>query len=271
MSNKKPSTLKNLLGVHKKIVLMVCMLLVCTLLGCGAEKEKASYSDAPFADKNWTFLDVSRGSYDRISFGADGSYAYYCDAGEPVGNSDLYDSYRYDEETSTITLYNEKDDDQDVIEVLSYNDVHLLLKIDGEIRDFSTIQTNTVSNFWWMEAESYLSGYELHRTINAYSPEGLITASINYDSETNMPKDTFEEFALAEDVVYFDLTLFSETEVHDGLENELNYDVSFTELSFADVEYYLQQGTATAFIWLNENMEIEKVVLFGMTIVQNNA
>ena len=248
----------------KKILLGIfCGLLVCALWGCG-EKEEIT-TPAPFSGKDWSFLDPARGSHDRISFGEDGSFSYYCDAGEPVGDSDLYDSYRYDGESSLITLYNGYDKNEKTVRVLSYNVSHLLLEIDGEIRDFSTDEVDTVSNFWWMEAEAYLGGYALNRTVVGCTQDTLTTAAVNYDSETDYPKDTLETFPLAEDAVYFDLSLFSQREVADDLENEISYELSYDGLSPEDLQFYMDQGGATAYLWLNEDMEIEKVVIFGMT------
>lgn len=253
--------------MKKRLFAVICMLFIFSLCGCGENTEKEAYDPAPFAGKDWTFFDISSVSHDRISFGEDGSFAYYCDAGEPVGDSDLYDCYVYDKEDSSITLYNDYDENEKVIDVLSYNASHLLLEIDGEIRDFTTVETDTASEFWQVEAESYLSGYELTRTITELSQSKIMTAAINYDAETDYPKDTFEEFALAEDVTYFDLKLFSQMKAVDGMENEVYYDVSYNEISASDIKDYLDQGGATAYLWLNDDMEIEKVVVFGMTKV----
>ena len=89
-------------------------------------------------------------------------FFYHCECGEPVGDSDCYDKYRYEEDEKLITLYNDYDDSEKEIKVLSYNVLHLLLEIDGEIHDFSTVAMDNISSFWTEQGETYLSGYEIN-------------------------------------------------------------------------------------------------------------
>ncbi len=252
-------------------------LIFILLLFCGCEKKADKKpTNAPQASsspitKNWFFLDTDRGSHDMLSFKKDGTFAYYCEAGEPVGDSDSYDFYRYDEKNSQIILYNEYDENEKIINILDLNVSNLLLRIDGEIRDFIASEMDTTSNFWWEKAPEYLEGYNLYRAITDIKDGKVITAAFNYDSETDHPKDTFKEFTLSDDAVYFDLTIFSQMEVTDGLANELYYEVSYNEISLLDFEAYFENGAPTAFMWLSDDMEIEKIVVFGMTTVTENA
>lgn len=222
---------------------------------------------APFENAEWLFFNEVTGEHDVIHFGEDFSFSYHCECGEPVGDSDCYDKYRYDEEQLLITLYNDYDDSEKEIKVLSYNVMHLLLEIDGVIRDFSTIPTDTTSNFWWEQAENYLSGYEMNRTLVEVTEKSIMTAAVNYDIETKAPKGTLEEYSLAEDVVFFDMSLFSQRHVEDGTEVEDFYNVTFTEIRREDVEPYFDNGGLTAYLWLNDAMEIEKAVIWGVTTV----
>ena len=57
----------------------------------------------------------------------------YPTQGEPIGDSDCYELFDYDTETSIIKLYNDYDDMSMELEVLDYSDYHLLLKMDGEV------------------------------------------------------------------------------------------------------------------------------------------
>ena len=67
--------------------------------------------------------------------------------------------------------------------------------------------------------------------------------------------------------MFFELTLFSQRYVEDDMEIEESYDVSFTELTKEDLEYCFESGGMTAFIWLNNMMEIEKAVIWGINTV----
>ncbi len=259
----------------KKLLALTCVLFLLLFCGCEKKTDKKTQAkieiSAPFAGKTWFFLDANRGSHDKLSLEKDGSFAYYCEAGEPVGDSDLYDFYRYDEKNCEIILYNNYDDNEKTIKVLSFNVSNLLLQIDGEIRDFTYAEADLSSNFWWEKAPEYLTGYHLYRTITGISESKVSTAAFNYDTETDYPKDTELEFALSKDATFFDLVIFSQMEVADDLANEIYYDASYNEISLSDFEAYFENGSTTAYMWLNGDMEIEKIVVFGMTTVTESA
>ena len=98
--------------MKKKIIIVAIIIII---LGIGAflalkyhnKKEDAKYNDKLselITQNNWER--DGGGDTEHISFREDGSYAYYCLCGNPVGNSDSYDSYVYDKETNTIKLIN---------------------------------------------------------------------------------------------------------------------------------------------------------------------
>ena len=173
-----------------KRLLVICSLIVCFTSIVGCQNGDTSSDSAPFENAEWLFFNEVTGEHDVIRFGEDFSFSYHCECGEPVGDSDCYDHYRYDEDQLLITLYNDYDDSEKEIKVLSYNVMHLLLEIDGLVRDFSTVPTDISSNFWWEQAESYLSGYEMNRTLVEFTEKGMMTAAVNYDTETKAPKGT---------------------------------------------------------------------------------
>ena len=255
--------------MKRKNLLFIAVLCLIVLFGCQNKnniKDRSS-DQAPFENAEWLFFNEVTGEHDVIYFGEDFSFSYHCQCGEPVGDSDCYDLYHYDEDNLVITLYNDYDDSEKKMKVLSYNVMHLLLEIDGVIRDFTTIPTDTSSNFWREQAESYLSGYEMNRTLVEFTDKGMMTAAVNYDTETNIPKGTLEEYALAEDAVFFDMSLFSQRHVEKDTEVEDFYDVTFVEINREDVESYFENGGLTVYLWLNDEMEIEKAIIWGITTV----
>lgn len=252
----------------KKKIMTYCMILsILFVAGCQKEASNLPSDSAPFENAEWIFYNEVTGENDVIRFGEDNSFSYHCECGEPVGDSDCYDRYRYEEEELRITLYNDYDDNEKEIKVLSYNVSHLLLEIDGVIRDFTTESMDHSSSFWREQGESYLCGYEMNRMLTEFTDSGLMTAAVNYDTETKAPKGTLEEYGLAEEAVFFELNLFSQWAVIDGVEEEQSYDAAYTELTKEDMEYIFENGGAPAYLWLNENMEIEKAVLWGMDTV----
>ena len=63
------------------------------------------------------------------------------------------------------------------------------------------------------------------------------------------------------------MSLFSQRHVEEDTEVEDFYDVTFVEISREDVESYFENGGLTAYLWLNDEMEIEKAVIWGITTV----
>ena len=252
----------------KKTILVYGLLLICILFsGCETDIHNEVSDPAPFENAEWYFYNEVTGEHDVIKFREDFSFSYNCECGEPVGDADCYDLYRYNEEELLITLYNDYDDNEKEIKVLSYNVMHLLLEIDGVIRDFSTVPTDNSSAFWTEQGETYLSGYEMNRTLVEFTDKGVMTAAVNYDTETQSPKGTLEEYALAEDAVFFEMTLFSQRTVEDDMEIEQSYNVSFNEITRSVADTIFENGGAPAFLWINEKMEIEKAVFWGLNTV----
>lgn len=76
------------------------------------------------------------GDIEHIYFSEDGSYGYYCSCGNPVGNSDAYDSYVYDKETNTIKLINSYGGKGDIIKIKKVDKLTLVLDFDGKEKTF---------------------------------------------------------------------------------------------------------------------------------------
>ena len=126
----------------KKYISLTALILICAILlvGCGKKKEpeetKVDYSEYPFVDVSWT-----RGAEhdtETIRFGKDGHFVYYCGCGNPVNDSDLCESYTYDDATKTITLncFETTEEMVTTIKIVECNETNLQLDFDGEIRIF---------------------------------------------------------------------------------------------------------------------------------------
>ena len=81
----------------KKIIIL--MLVGVFLTGCGDKKEK-DYSEYLFSDVVWTRN--GENDIETLVFKSDGSFSYYCSCGNPVNDSDLCESYTYNDETKEI-------------------------------------------------------------------------------------------------------------------------------------------------------------------------
>ena len=119
---------------------IIILLLVALLLtGCGNTKEKVQekdYSNYSFTDVSWTR--DAENDIETIVFKSNGRFTYYCSCGNPVNDSDLCESYTYNEETKEITLecFEETEETVTTIKIVSSTDTTLELDFYGEIRKF---------------------------------------------------------------------------------------------------------------------------------------
>lgn len=132
--------------MKKKIIVIATIIII---LGIGAflalkyhnKKEAAKYNDKLseiITQNNWER--DGGGDTERIYFSEDGSYGYYCLCGNPVGNSDLYDSYVYDKETNTIKLINSYGGKSELIKIKEVSELKLVLDFDGKEKTFYSIE-----------------------------------------------------------------------------------------------------------------------------------
>ena len=118
---------------------IILMFLVLLLTGCGDSKEntqKKDYSEYSFTDVSWT-RDAGN-DIETIVFKSDGKFAYYCSCGNPVNDSDLCESYTYNDDTKEITLdyIEETEEAVSMIKIVKETETTLELDFDGEIRKF---------------------------------------------------------------------------------------------------------------------------------------
>lgn len=128
--------------MKKKIIIVAIIIII---LGIGAflalkyhnKKEADKYNDklSELITQNSWERDGG-GDTEHIYFSVDGSYGYYCACGNPVGNSDSYDSYVYDKETNTIKLINSYGGKSELIKIKEVSELKLVLDFDGKEKTF---------------------------------------------------------------------------------------------------------------------------------------
>ena len=119
--------------------IIILMLLVLFLTGCGETKEKIQkkdYSKYLFTDIIWTR--DGGNDIETLVFKPDGSFRYYCSCGNPVNDSDLCESYTYNDETKEIKFECFETTEEMVtnIKIVEMSEDILELDFDGEIRKF---------------------------------------------------------------------------------------------------------------------------------------
>ena len=118
-----------------KKMILILLLGVILLTGC-AKEEKVDYSEYSFTDVSWTR--AGENDIETIRFNSDGSFSYYCSCGNSVNDSDMCESYEYNDETKEIKLdcFETTEDMVTNIKIVEMSDDVLELDFNGEIRRF---------------------------------------------------------------------------------------------------------------------------------------
>ena len=120
-----------------KKFIAVLMLFFLFLTGCEEKYEQeVDYSGYLFTDVTWT-RDAGN-DIETIKFKADGSFSYFCACGNPVNDSDLCDSYTYNDVTKEIEFdcFETTEEMVTKIKIIEVSKDILKLDFDGEIREF---------------------------------------------------------------------------------------------------------------------------------------
>ena len=122
-----------------KKIIIILMLVGILVTGCKDTKEKTQkkdYSEYLFTDVSWTR--DAENDIETIVFKSDGQFTYYCSCGNPVNDSDLCESYTYNDDTKEITLdcFEETEETITTIKIVNSTETVLELDFDGEVRKF---------------------------------------------------------------------------------------------------------------------------------------
>lgn len=245
----------------KKLILCGILMIALTIFaGCG-DSYTSSAQDAAFltSTEYWWRYDEVTGEYEKMCFSEDLSFYWGCECGEPIGASDIYDRYAYDEKTNTIKLYSGDDETSMQMTVLDYSDYHLLLEIDGEIKDYTYLR----SDMYIEDAETYISGYNMFGWFIESDGKEAVVGPFNYDGDIEYPDNAMKAYAISKEAVFYDLQTETRLNVK---ENEETMDVSYEKLTRGEGLSRMENGFA--FIWFNDAMEIEKVIYYGAVYMQ---
>lgn len=123
--------------MKKKFIIL--MLVGLFLIGCEDKKEEQKqkdYSKYSFTNISWTR--AAENDKETIRFSSDGKFTYYCSCGNPVNDSDLCESFIYNDSSKEITLdcIEETEETVTSIKIVNSTEDSLELDFDGEIRKF---------------------------------------------------------------------------------------------------------------------------------------
>lgn len=243
----------------KKVLFVSVLLSLFITTGCGSNNVTAKATEFLTVSEAWYHYDEVTGESEKMSFSKDSSFYWGCICGEPVGNSDCYNLFNYDKETSIIKLYNDYDDTSMELEVLDYSDYHLLMKIDGKIKDYTYNETGLELE----NSEKYLSGYSGEFIFLEADTEEIALGPFDYDGDIEYPDNATKAYKYADDIEIY--TLFTFTQIKDGevVENTVDY----KEVDMDEALYHIEYG-AGGFVWFDDDLQISKILLYGATIAE---
>ena len=237
---------------------IVSIVFVFMISGC--EEERQLNCPEFLTEKGWEYQ--NNVCSENIWFGKDGAFSYYESCGNPVGDSDLYEEYSYDEETGIITVYpSEAGMDEIQIGVLRYDEKSLLLNFDEGIKEFCIDYSIP---YLEAEANDYMKDYSSYAAIIHREEDTIVTAPSYYDGDIAKHREKLQrQENLAKDVEYYELYIETmETE------EEVTQNHEYTKLSDKEVDQLLEGTLGLGFVWYNDDVEIEKIVFYGEITIQ---
>lgn len=244
-------------------IMFICTLFVggiFMMTGCGGSGSESSKDDEFLtASEYWYHYDEVTGESEKMSFSEDHTFYWGCECGEPMGNSDCYELYDYDKASSVIKLYNDYDDMSMEMEVLDYSDYHLMLRIDGRIKNYTYAETGLEI----ADSEKYLSGYSGEFSIIGGNNEEVELGPFDYDGDVEYPENALVTYKFSDDVEAYTLYTFKHIKDGEVVEDSVDYQ----QISFEETVGNLEYG-GYGFIWFNDELQVEKILIYGDSVFE---
>ena len=243
--------------LKKLLSRILCFTLLLCIPACGSEADKKQKGTYPefLTNHDWEYNTLS--CTEILHFDETGGFSYYETCGNPVGNSDCYETYTYDEDKGVVTAYGYDDSVEDLeISVLRYTQDSLLVSIEGKIKEFYTYQDvpGVIGDMY-----DKVEGYSAYMAIGDINDGMIETAPPNFDADAGGLKLVRQE-KLSETASFYYL---NEEVIHvDGEEDKIT--TEFTELRREDVAPSEDNSFSAGYVWYNDNLEITKIVYYGL-------
>lgn len=240
----------------KKRIAAFALAGMMALSGCAGER--LSEMERFLTGNQWYHLNQITGEQEKMTFGEDGLFMYNCECGEPVGASDIYDTFHYEDNNIILSGVDEEDW---VIPVLAHSDYHMILNIDGQIIDFLNEEYQGEVPRILSEYEELIDGYTGYYSVLGAKDGKAILNLPGYDGDIKEQRALKEEYVISEACEFIDMSIYKEIE-DDGEYCECTVNDMTYEYALEIMEY----GGA-AFVWMDENLQIQKMMFWGENII----
>lgn len=167
--------------------------------------------------------------------------------------------YHYDEVTGEYEKMSFNNDMSMEVEVIDYSDYHLLLRVDGEVKAYTYIKTGLDI----ADSEKYMAGYSGEFSVLGGSVEEIVLGPFDYDGDIEYPDNAVKTYELTDDFEAYSLNTFKHIIDGEVVEDTVDYKQLTMKESVENMEY-----SGYGFIWFNDEMQVEKVLFYGDTIVE---
>ncbi|MBQ3100100.1 MAG: hypothetical protein IJC50_03835 [Clostridia bacterium] len=205
--NEKRSKRSVIIIILTAVVILGAAAIIAQCLLFGSASDKHPYLSAG----DWFRTDETIGENLNITFTEDGEYSYSCDCGEPVGNSDVYDSYKYDAKKGIIKLSG-PDGEKSEAKLVYCDQFYLCLVIDGSFTVFKN-EKNLPEDQAHESAERYVPANAPLLAVLEFDSENksLTVAPFNYDGDSrDLFEDAITDLEFSKNLDFYDVSVVEE-------------------------------------------------------------
>lgn len=244
-----------------RILVFICCFLLC---GCQNKKQQTVEKEENLSEYemlvkgNWSHYNPVIGEMVNMYFSKNDEFIYCCSCGEPVDDSDLYDTYHYEDNRIILkSSYDENIEDIN-IDVFYIDRVTLLIKMKDDIIEF--YNSKTIKNL--LDSEDIQCCEKCLENFKDYDGYGYIN-QMNDDIKfvpVNRDDNNLRHVSVSQDIQYGCLksnTVFNDS----GIVSQ--HSCSYQALTKNQA---LKQIKKPVFIWYNDKQEIKKIVFYNSKI-----
>lgn len=245
------------------VILAICLGML--LVGCEADdtptkkhssKQPEKLITPDFLTKGvWEYHDDNIGENIGITFCENGEFYYNCDCGEPVGDSDIYDKFSYNEKTNTIGLYGSCGEKK-LLDIVYCDDYYLALKIDDKVVSFEN-SAKELDHWITESAKEHIGNNLVCVAVLDYDSQNHILTVAPYDYDGDAKKDFEDKIIKLKTNNDFEAKSISVT-----IEGEVETEFQHIELKQSDFENIGEYYTS-GFLDFDDEKCVEAVIFYG--------
>ena len=251
--------MKKILTIVLALVLVVFSLisLACTDKTNENEQNGVVPENTKFFVGDWERVSDTDTMY--LSLKNDATFSFFCACGSPVGDADCYDAYEYREDEGVIRAFDSSDREcYHDYKLYMYGKNFIVIDVDGEIMEFWLKGKYEFPENATKHCAELLEGFNMLRYMTDISDTDITLVPSYYDGDVKEHREEKISLKLASDVKFLSFDVFTLNK--DGVETT-TYEQS--EMTLEDVKYFLDATLGGGFVWVNEDLEVTKVLFYG--------